>query len=171
MVLLFAKHTRLSCWEANTMVLTSDTPRRPSQHATRPDHTTKQGLGSGHTRGSRQDIHNTGRLWMARYHHKFHDAPMRTPTLSVDRTLPYEHFGTSCNSPVMPIGAESYCTPIATKDRNRLHLFGAEVLPEIFIGYALNSGGCWIGDLIITDGHDIENNVASEVHVKRFKYQ
>ena len=26
-----------------------------------------------------------------------------------------------------------------------------------------------MGDLIIADWHDIENNVASEVHVKRFK--
>ena len=33
---------------------------------------------------------------------------------------------------------------------------------------ALNSGG-WIGDLIIADRRDIENNVASEAHVKRFK--
>ena len=43
------------------------------------------------------------------------------------------------------------------------------MLPGIFIGYALNFGGGWSVDLIIVDWHHIENNVASEVHVKRFK--
>ena len=36
---------------------------------------------------------------------------------------------------------------------------------------ALISGGGWTGDLIIADGHDIENNVASKVHVNQFKSQ
>ena len=36
------------------------------------------------------------------------------------------------------------------------------------IGYVLNSGGGWTGDLIIADRHDIRNNVASEVHFERF---
>ena len=39
----------------------------------------------------------------------------------------------------------------------------------LFIGYAPSSGGGWTGDLIIADGHDSENHVASEVYVKRFK--
>ena len=43
------------------------------------------------------------------------------------------------------------------------------MLPGIFIGHAVNSGEGWTEDLIIADWHDIENNVASEVHVKRFK--
>ena len=43
------------------------------------------------------------------------------------------------------------------------------MIPGIFIRYALNSGGGCTGDLIITGWRDIENNVASEVHVERFK--
>ena len=43
------------------------------------------------------------------------------------------------------------------------------MIQGIFIGYALNSGGGWTRDLIIADWHDIENGVASGVHVKRFK--
>ena len=43
------------------------------------------------------------------------------------------------------------------------------MLPGKFIGYALSTGGGWTEDLIIADWHDIENCVASEVHVKRFK--
>ena len=37
------------------------------------------------------------------------------------------------------------------------------------MGYALNSGGGCTGDLIIAGWRDIENNVASVVHVERFK--
>ena len=37
------------------------------------------------------------------------------------------------------------------------------------VRYALNSGGGWVGDVIIADWRNIENNVASEVHVKSFK--
>ena len=33
---------------------------------------------------------------------------------------------------------------------------------------ATDSGGGWTGDLIIADWRDMENHVASEVHVKRF---
>ena len=36
------------------------------------------------------------------------------------------------------------------------------------IGYVLNSGGGWTGDLIIADWHGIQKNVASEVHFERF---
>ena len=43
------------------------------------------------------------------------------------------------------------------------------MLPGMFIGYVLNSGGGWTGDMIIADWHDIEDFVASEYHVNRFK--
>ena len=43
------------------------------------------------------------------------------------------------------------------------------MLSGLFIRYLLNSGEVWTGDSTIVDWHDIENNVASEVHVKRFK--
>ena len=43
------------------------------------------------------------------------------------------------------------------------------MFPGILVGHALNSGGGWTGDVTIVDWHDTENNVASEVHVKRFK--
>ena len=37
--------------------------------------------------------------------------------------------------------------------------------------HALNSGGGWTGDFVIADWPDIENEVASHVHVKRFKFE
>ena len=60
--------------------------------------------------------------------------------------------------------------PVSTKDNSRLHQFGTKMLLGIYIGYTLNSGGGgWTGDLSIADWHDIEDNVASDVHVERFK--
>ena len=46
---------------------------------------------------------------------------------------------------------------------------GQKMRPKIILRYALNSGRGRTGDLIIAEWHDIENNVASEVHVKRLK--
>ena len=42
------------------------------------------------------------------------------------------------------------------------------MLPGRLTGYALHFGRGWTEDLIIADRRDIEN-VASQVHVKRFK--
>ena len=38
-----------------------------------------------------------------------------------------------------------------SKDQGRVHQFGAKVLPGIFIGYALNAGESWTGDLLVVD--------------------
>ena len=43
------------------------------------------------------------------------------------------------------------------------------MLPGKFIGDVLNSGGGWRRDLIVADWHDIENHIASEMHVTRFQ--
>ena len=62
-----------------------------------------------------------------------------------------------------------FFNPNSTKDKSRLHQFGTEMLPGKFFGYALHGGRGWTRILIIGDWHDIENNAASEVHVKSFK--
>ena len=68
---------------------------------------------------------------------------------------------------MMPFEAGFFLYPTSTKDKkSRPHQFWTKVLSGMLIGYALNSGGGWTGDLIIADWHDIENNVTSEVHVK-----
>ena len=68
------------------------------------------------------------------------------------------------------LGLNSF-DPISTKDKSRLHPIEKQMLPGTSIGYALKSGGGWTEteDLIIAHWHNIENHVASEVHVKRFK--
>ena len=70
--------------------------------------------------------------------------------------------------PVVPMGLQCILIRSLRKTRSRLHHLGTKVLPGRFIGYALNSGGGGTGDFIIADWHNMENNVASEVHVKRW---
>ena len=79
-----------------------------------------------------------------------------------DRMSPYERrFGTPFDCAVTP-----------TKDKSRLHQSTwYTMLQGKFIGYALNSGGGRTGGLIITDWHDTENIIASEVHVESFKFK
>ena len=69
--------------------------------------------------------------------------------------------------PVIPFGAMVECHPIAAKDLTRLHQFGPKVLPGIFIGYALHSGGIWKGDIMIADIEELEQMDASELHARR----
>ena len=92
------------------------------------------------------------------------------PDKLADRKSPYEtRFGTPSDGSVIPFGAAISFNPIFTKDNCRLHQFGTKMDPGIFNRHALNSGGGWTRGMIIADWHNIENNVASDVHVKRFK--
>ena len=48
---------------------------------------------------------------------------------------------------------------IFAKDQGRVHRFGTEVLAEIFMGNASNTGGSWTGDLLIPAGYGrLQNN-------------
>ena len=65
-----------------------------------------------------------------------------------DGKTPYERrFGIPFNGPVIPFGAMVEYHPISAKDISRLHQFGPEVLPGIFLGYVLSAGGIWKGTL------------------------
>ena len=50
---------------------------------------------------------------------------------------------------MIPLGAEVFCNPSNAQDKSRPHQFATKVVPGMFIGYALNSGGGWTTDLII----------------------
>ena len=41
--------------------------------------------------------------------------------------------------------------PISAKDLSRLNQFGPEVLPGIFLGYALNAERIWKGQIMVAD--------------------
>ena len=57
--------------------------------------------------------------------------------------------------------------PISAKDLSRLHQFRPQVLPGIFLGYALHAGGIWKGDILVADIEELEQMDASEINAKR----
>ena len=83
---------------------------------------------------------------------------------------PYERrFGMPLNGPVIPFGAMVEYHPVPAKDQSRLHQFGANVLPGIFLGYALNAGEIWKGDILIADIEEVDQMDASEIDARRLK--
>ena len=53
--------------------------------------------------------------------------------------------------PIIPFGAAVEHHPSSPKDQSRIHQFGKEVLPGIFLGYELTAQGIWKGDILIAD--------------------
>ena len=75
--------------------------------------------------------------------------------------------GVPFNGPVIPFGAMVEYHPISAKDLSRLHQFGPQVLPGIFLGYALYAEGIWQGDILVADIEELEQMDASELHARR----
>ena len=51
--------------------------------------------------------------------------------------------------------------PVSAKGQSRLHLFGAKVLPGIFLGYVLFAAGIWKGDIMVADIEELDEMDAS----------
>ena len=82
-----------------------------------------------------------------------------------DGKTPYERrLGESFKGPIIPFGSlVEYC-PITAKDQSRIHQFGKEILPGLFLGYALYAGGgIWKGDVLVADLEELETMDASEI--------
>ena len=59
-----------------------------------------------------------------------------------DGKTPYERrFGKPYKGPIIPFGLLVEYYPISAKEQSRIHQFGKKVLPGLFLGYALYSGG------------------------------
>ena len=85
-----------------------------------------------------------------------------------DGKTPYERrFGQPFNGPIIPFGSLVEYHPITAKDQSRIHQFGKKVLPGLFLGYALYTGGIWKGDVLIADLEELETMDASEIYSKR----
>ena len=67
----------------------------------------------------------------------------------------------------IPFGAMVEYHPISAKDQSRLHQFGAKVLPDVFLGYALYTGRIWKGDIVVGYIEELEEVDASELHARR----
>ena len=61
--------------------------------------------------------------------------------------------------------------PISAKNQSRIHQFGKKVLPGLFLGYALYTGGIWKGDLTVADIEKLETMDASEIYSERHNAQ
>ena len=57
--------------------------------------------------------------------------------------------------------------PVSAKDISRLHQYGPQVLPGMFLGYVLYAGGIWKGDIKVADIEELEEMDASELHARR----
>ena len=72
--------------------------------------------------------------------------------LLADGKTPHERrFDEPFHGPIIPFGAMVEYFPISAKDQSRLHQFGEQVLPGIFLGYALVAEGIWKEDTLVAD--------------------
>ena len=65
-------------------------------------------------------------------------------------------FGQPFKGPIFPFGSLVEYHPITAKDQSRIHQFGKEVLPGLFLGYALYAGIIWKGDVLVADLEELE---------------
>ena len=75
--------------------------------------------------------------------------------------------GNHLKGPIIPFGSLVEYYPISAKDQSRIHQFGKKVLPGLFLGYALYTGGIWKGDVLVADLEELETMDASEIYAKR----
>ena len=64
-----------------------------------------------------------------------------TDLLSDGKTPCERRFRQPFKRPIIPIGSLVEYHPITAKDQSRIHQFGKKVLPGLFLGYALYTGG------------------------------
>ena len=85
-----------------------------------------------------------------------------------DGKTPWEgRFGQPFKGPIVPFGSLVEYYPFTAKDQSRIHQFGKEVLPGLFLGCALYAGRIWKGDIIVADIEELETMDASEIYSKR----
>ena len=85
-----------------------------------------------------------------------------------DWKTPYERrFGEPFKGLIIPFGSLVEYYPVTANDQSRIHQFGKEVLPGLFLGYALYAGGIWKGDVLIADLEELETMDASAIYTKR----
>ena len=84
--------------------------------------------------------------------------------LSDGKTPCERRFGQPFKGPIIPFGSLVEYHPITAKDQSRIHQFGKQVLPGLFLGYALYAGGIWKGDVLVADLEELETEIfAKEV--------
>ena len=90
-----------------------------------------------------------------------------TDLLSDGKTTYERRFGQPFKGPIIPFGSLVEYHPFTAMDRSRIRQFGKQVLPGLFLGYALYAGGIWKGDIMVADIEELETMYASEIYSKR----
>ena len=81
-----------------------------------------------------------------------------------DGKTPYERrFGKPFEGPIIPFVSLVEYYSNSAKDQSRIHQFGKKVLPGLFLGYALNAGENWKGDMMVADIEELDTMDASEI--------
>ena len=83
------------------------------------------------------------------------------------KTLYEIRFGEPFKGPIIPFGAMVEYHPISSRDQSRLHQRGKQVLPGIFLGYALIAERIGKGNILIADLEESEKLDASEISPRR----
>ena len=81
-----------------------------------------------------------------------------------ERRFEEQFVGPNSRGPSIPFGANVEYHPISAKDQARLHQFGKKVLPGVYMGCALYTGGSWKGDEFVADAEELQENDASDVY-------
>ena len=84
------------------------------------------------------------------------------------QTLHERRFDSPLHGPIIPFGAGVKFYPMSAKYQGRVHQFGTS-LSWKFMGYAMNAGGSWTGDLFIAEAEDLKTMPPTEIHVKGVK--
>ena len=85
-----------------------------------------------------------------------------------DGKTPYERrFGQPFEGLIISFGSLVEYHPVTAKDQSKIHQFGKNVLPGLFLGYALYALGIWKGDVLIADLEELETMDVSEIYSKR----
>ena len=93
-----------------------------------------------------------------------------TEDLLSDRKTPYQRrFGEPFKGPIVLFGSLVECYLVSAEDQPRLHQFGKNVLPGLFLGYTLYAGGIWKGDILVADIEELETMDASEIFSKTMR--
>ena len=91
--------------------------------------------------------------------------------LSDGKTSYERSFGKPCEGRSFLVVHWLIITPFLRKTSQESINFGKKVLPGLFLGYALYTGGIWKGDLTVADIEKLETMDASEIYSERHNAQ
>ena len=75
----------------------------------------------------------------------------------------FQRFGYEFHGPIAPFGCEVSYKPTSPSDVDMLAKFGSKTLAGIFLGYELEAGGAWTGDVKLLHGTNLKQQIRYEI--------